>query len=149
MPTTNYGWTTPTVGGSSGAWGTILNTIFDDIDTDLKAVDDATKLPITDLGSVSGAQNLNLASSYNRHFTVSPSGDITFAFTNVPTTGSFACAVVVRISNAGGHAVTWPASVKWPGGTAPSFATAGTHLAMLISDDDGTTWRGNGLLSFA
>lgn len=39
--TTNYGWTKPTVSGSSGAWGTLLNTALDDIDTDLKAVSDA------------------------------------------------------------------------------------------------------------
>jgi hypothetical protein len=39
-PTTNYGWDVPTVGGDVGAWGTILNTVFDDIDTDLKAAED-------------------------------------------------------------------------------------------------------------
>lgn len=39
--TTNYTWTKPTVGGSQDAWGTILNTALDDIDTDLKTVDDA------------------------------------------------------------------------------------------------------------
>ena len=31
--TTNYGWTKPTVGGSEDQWGTITNTIFDQIDT--------------------------------------------------------------------------------------------------------------------
>jgi hypothetical protein len=31
--TTNYGWTKPTVGGSEDQWGTITNTIFDEIDT--------------------------------------------------------------------------------------------------------------------
>ncbi len=38
--TTNYGWTKPTVGGSSETWGTILNTALDDVDTDLKALAD-------------------------------------------------------------------------------------------------------------
>ena len=38
--TANYGWTKPTVAGSSGAWGTLLNTALDDVDTDLKAVED-------------------------------------------------------------------------------------------------------------
>lgn len=31
--TTNYGWAKPTVGGSEDQWGTITNTIFDEIDT--------------------------------------------------------------------------------------------------------------------
>jgi hypothetical protein len=31
--TTNYGWTKPTVGGNEDQWGTITNTIFDEIDT--------------------------------------------------------------------------------------------------------------------
>jgi hypothetical protein len=41
MPvTTNYGWAVPTLGGDTGVWDTILNTAFDDIDADLKTVDD-------------------------------------------------------------------------------------------------------------
>lgn len=39
--TVNYGWAKPTVGGDTGAWGTILNAALDDIDTDLDAVSDA------------------------------------------------------------------------------------------------------------
>ncbi len=36
MPTTtNFGWTQPTVGGSSDTWGTELNTLTSAVDTDL------------------------------------------------------------------------------------------------------------------
>ena len=38
--TTNYGWTKPTEGGSTGAWDTILNTALDDIDANLKTAED-------------------------------------------------------------------------------------------------------------
>jgi len=31
MATDNFGWSTPVVGGSSGAWGTILNALFDEL----------------------------------------------------------------------------------------------------------------------
>jgi hypothetical protein len=35
-PTTHFGWTQPTVGGDTGAWGTILNTMHDLIDADIR-----------------------------------------------------------------------------------------------------------------
>lgn len=145
-PTTNYGWDVPTIGGSSGAWGTLLNAVFDEIDEDLAAVEDLTKVFIGALGT-SGTVTLDLTT--NRYFTISPSGTVTFAFSNVPAGSTEATGVIVRLTNSGAYTINWPASVKWPGGTAPSFASAGTHLAMLVTDDGGTTWRGNGLLSFA
>jgi hypothetical protein len=37
--TTNYTWTKPDVGGDADAWGTVLNTALDDIDTDLDAAE--------------------------------------------------------------------------------------------------------------
>lgn len=39
--TANYSWTKPTVGGDTDTWGTILNTLIDDVDTSLKTVEDA------------------------------------------------------------------------------------------------------------
>lgn len=145
-PTTNYGWDVPTIGGSSGAWGTILNTLFDDIDADLKTVQDMAKMLIGTLAT-SGTVTLDLTT--NRYFTITPAGPVTFAFSNVPAGAVEATGVVIRLTNTGGYAITWPASVKWPGGTVPSVATSGTHLAMLVTDDGGTTWRGNALLSFS
>lgn len=54
-PTTNYNWTLPTVGGSTGAWGTILNTIIGDdvtgIDKVIKAIDTRLTTAETTLAS--------------------------------------------------------------------------------------------------
>lgn len=35
-PTTHFAWTQPVVGGDTGAWGTILNTLHDNVDADLR-----------------------------------------------------------------------------------------------------------------
>jgi hypothetical protein len=42
--TTNYSWVLPDVGGSSSTWGGLLNAIFNQQDTDLKAVADNVTL---------------------------------------------------------------------------------------------------------
>lgn len=38
--------------------------------------------------------------------------------------------------------VTWPVSVYWPGGTAPTLTTSKMHLIKLVTRDTGTKWRG-------
>ncbi len=40
MSTPNYGWTKPTLGGSTGTWGSELNTTLDDIDSQVKSNED-------------------------------------------------------------------------------------------------------------
>lgn len=148
MATTNYGWTPPTVAGSSGTWGTLLNTLFDEADADLYAVEQKTKLLLSS-PSAGATITCNLASDAT-YFVATPNQNFTFAFSNVPAAaGVYATAIIIKIVNPSAYTVSWPASVKWPSGSAPSFVTAGTHLAMLVTDDSGTTWRGNGILSLA
>lgn len=156
--TTNYGWTLPTVGDDSGAWGTILNTLIQAIDTALKAVSTVANAALSKAGgvmtgrvdaltstmalvakgTVSGATALDVATG--QYFTATISGATTFSFSNVPS-GTWATAVLIRLTNAG-SSVTWPATVKWPSGTAPTLTTSGVDLVALITDDSGTTWRG-------
>lgn len=46
--TSNYNWQKPDVGGSSGTWGTTLNTDLDSIDSQVKTVSDAAAAAQTD-----------------------------------------------------------------------------------------------------
>ncbi len=46
--------------------------------------------------------------------------------------------------------ITWPASVKWAGGTAPDLSTvSSTHIVHLRTRDSGTTWLGTHAAEFS
>jgi hypothetical protein len=163
--TTTYSWVKPEVGASQGTWGTKLNTDFDGVDTQVKANADAAAaaqataddaLPLAggvmtgrvdllttqaarvDKGSVSGATALDVATA--NAFTMTIAGATTLSFSNVPT-GTFLQGLLLKIIN-GGTNVTWPASVKWASGVAPTLTTSGTDVVALVSFDAGTTWYG-------
>lgn len=56
--TTNYGWTKPTVGGDSGAWGGIVNTVLDSIDAAVKARETEAAAALA-AANVAKAENLS------------------------------------------------------------------------------------------
>jgi len=162
-PTVNYSWNLPTVGGSSGAWGTALNVIFGDdatgIDAVIKAVSDVADAALAagggtftgeikiltatytavNLGSMTGTSALDLDAADCFYGTVT--GDVTISFSNVPVTGQFVF-VVLEITNGGSQTISWPGTIKWPGGTAPVLTASGVDLITLYTRDGGTTWRG-------
>jgi hypothetical protein len=172
-PTTNYGWDVPTVGGSSGAWGTLLNAVFDEIDADLRAAENEAEAAQADADAATTTANaalpkaggvmtgrvdlatatmdlisnaaangtITLDISLAQYFALTTNGNMTVAFSNVPS-GTFATGVMVRITAGGAHTVSWPASVDWSGGSAPVQTPSGTDLYVLVTDDSGTTWRG-------
>lgn len=77
------------------------------------------------LGNISGTNTLNLASASEWSATIV--GSTTFAFTN--TLGSNISEVVyLRLTNAGSASITWPASTKFAGKTAPTFTNAGVDV---------------------
>jgi hypothetical protein len=79
--------------------------------------------------------------------TISVSSAQTVSFTNPPASGVVGM-MTVQISMLSGGSVTWPASVKWPGGTAPTLTTARTHLVMLSTADGGATVLGSYLVDY-
>lgn len=155
--TTNFSWTKPTVGSDTGAWGGILNTLCDGIDTDLNTVKttaDAAmpkaggaftgeidnkhdSYTVVAKGSVSGTVDLDMGDG-NVH-TVTTGGAITFTFTT--PADSLARFFWLELTN-GGTSITWPASVDWPGGSAPTLQSPGVDVLVFYTLDDGTTWRG-------
>jgi hypothetical protein len=65
----------------------------------------------------------------------------TFTFSNPPTSGDFGT-FVLELTNGGAHTVTWPTSVDWPGGTAPTLTTSGKDQLVFTTRDAGTNWYG-------
>jgi len=82
--------------------------------------------------------------SVGNFFTKTASGALTWTFTNVPASRSIV--ILLQLTNGGTGTQTWPASMKWPGGTAPTLTTSGVDLLGFTTNDGGTTWRGVALM---
>jgi hypothetical protein len=65
----------------------------------------------------------------------------TFTFSNPAASGDF-CGFSLALTNGGAFVATFPASVDWPGGTAPSLTASGLDLLVFVTYDGGTTWLG-------
>jgi hypothetical protein len=65
----------------------------------------------------------------------------TFTFSNPPASGDFG-AFVLELTNGGAFTVTYPASVDFPGGTAPTLTAAGVDQLVFTTRDGGTTYFG-------
>ena len=78
-------------------------------------------------------------------FSLVLSGNTTISFADAPATGASGFSLAITQDAGGsGFTVTWPASVKWPGGSAPTLtATAGkTDAFIFTTSDAGTTYVG-------
>ena len=71
-----------------------------------------------------------------------PSANVTFVFNNPPTTGS-AYDFTLKVAPSATVTLTWPSSVKWAGGTAPSAPASGQKdVYNFFTLDGGTTYYG-------
>lgn len=89
--------------------------------------------------SVSGATSIDLAVA--NYFQGTATANATISFNNPAASGRFVD-FLFELTNGGNFTITWPASVKWPNGTAPTLTTNGVDVLAFITDDGGTTWRG-------
>jgi len=79
-----------------------------------------------DTGSGSGTQSINFNSSSSAHVTreFTLTGTTTFTFDNPPKAGTCITVTVIQDST-GSRTLSWPSTVKWSGGTAPTLTTTG------------------------
>jgi len=139
--TTVYGWTEPTVGADSGTWGGLLNTNLINQDSYLGMLRVAAKSVTWNNG---GTTTLDLSTGTVFFFTVATGGS-TIAFSNVPaniTAVQLSSPIVLVITNGGSQTITWPGSITWLSGVAPTLQSSGVDIIDLVTKDNGTTWFG-------
>lgn len=86
--------------------------------------------------------------SLGNYFRKVVSGALTWTFTNAPP-NLRSYIFVLRLQNGGTGLQTWPASVVWPGGTAPTLSASGYDLLLFETDNGGSSWRGAALLNYS
>ena len=73
-------------------------------------------------------------------------GNCTYTFTAPDGPGRYQLMLVQ--DGTGSRTATWPASVKWPGGTAPTLSTAASAIDIITFYYDGTSYYGVDTLDF-
>lgn len=85
---------------------------------------------------------INLASGNVQTLTLSANTTVSFS----GTTAAKACSIslYVKQDSTGSWVLTWPASVKWPGGIAPTLSAGANKVDLVVLEtlDNGTTWYG-------
>lgn len=92
--------------------------------------------------SVSGAHDIDYGLAPTHDLTLT--GNATFTLSGAITGQATDLRILLRQDGTGSRTVTWPGSVEWAGGVAPTLQTAANALDTigLLTVDDGTTWLG-------
>jgi len=91
------------------------------------------------LGSVGTLATVDVSTA--NFFSATLGSACTFAFTNPCTSGEFGV-FAMELTNGGSDTVTWPASVDWPAGTAPTLTASGVDQLVFTTRDNGTKYLG-------
>jgi hypothetical protein len=90
-------------------------------------------------GSRTTATTIDITNGNVQTMTV---GDaLTLTFSN-PIASGDATSFMLKVTNGGAYTLTWPTSVDWAGGTAPTLIASGVDILVFYTDDGGTIWHG-------
>lgn len=98
-----------------------------------------------DDGNSSTADTINWTTGNFHKSTMT--GNCTYTFTSPTNVGRYQLMLVQDAT--GSRIATWPASVKWPSGTAPTLSTAASSIDIITFYFDGTNFYGVDSLAFA
>ena len=110
------------------------------VGTDLNVTGNANIYKEYDAGNSGTTKTLDFsANGYAQKLTLT--GNVTLTFTAPPAAGS---PIVLRLlTGAGSFTVTWPATVKWASGTAPTITTTASRMDLINLYYDGTNYYGS------
>tara|TARA_R110002126_G_scaffold105519_3_gene239887 strand:+ start:3675 stop:4034 length:360 start_codon:yes stop_codon:yes gene_type:complete len=92
--------------------------------------------------TVGGISSGTLDLSTGNVFSDAPAANATYVFSNPPTTGT-AYGFTLKVTPSATVTLTWPASVDWPAGTAPTAPASGaTSVFVFYTQDGGTIYYG-------
>tara|TARA_S200002703_G_scaffold90802_1_gene78270 strand:- start:109 stop:762 length:654 start_codon:yes stop_codon:yes gene_type:complete len=91
------------------------------------------------IGNTGSAQTFDLSSA--NFFSATLDQASTFTFSNPPASGDFG-GFVLELTNGGAFTITYPSSVDFVGGTAPTLTAAGVDQLVFTTRDGGTTYFG-------
>ena len=100
----------------------------------------------TSTATATGTTTIDWRLSTVVDFTFTTSNEV-FSFSNAQADGFF----VLKLTQdgVGSRTVTWPASVKWPGGTAPTLSTAAGATDIVRFEKVGTYYYGSYDLNYS
>lgn len=92
--------------------------------------------------SSSGAATIDLAAGTNFQHTLSQ--NVTYTFSNPPTSGRVSSFTLKVIQDSSARTITWPSSVDWAGGSAPTISTGSgdCDIFVFVTYNGGTTYYG-------
>jgi len=96
-------------------------------------------------GTSGTSKNINWGNG-QKHY-VQMTGNCTFTFTAPDGPGNFMLNLTQDAT--GGRTATWPATVKWPGGTAPTLTATASAVDIIAFYYDGTNYYGQASLDFS
>ena len=98
---------------------------------------------VVNLSTLAGTKSIDWRAGH-MHIGTSSISNFTVGFSNIPSLGFAQVMFMYTTGSNGGVSITWPASVKWPGGTKPQTPRGGSvnQLYQFITYDGGTNVYG-------
>lgn len=127
-----------TLGSTTQRWVVSANTIDASGLIAMTSYRETANTPTISAGSLT--LNLSLASV----FTVALNGNVTsLTISNPASSGNVSSFTLVFTADGTARSVTWPASVKWPAGTAPTLTSTNgkKDVFTFFTTDGGTTYN--------